>query len=168
MAELFVGIGSNQNAAVNVRAAVAGLQALLGPLQLSSVYESEAVGFVGPPFLNLVARATTELTLDAVVAGLRAIETALGRRRAAAAEASCHSADLDLLLYDQRCVECPVVLPRPEILTNAFVLWPLAELAPELRHPRDGRSYAELWQAYEQGSQQLAPIDFRWLDDAGC
>lgn len=168
MAELFVGIGSNQNAAVNVRAAVAGLQALLGPLQLSSVYESEAVGFVGPPFLNLVARATTELTLDAVVAGLRAIETALGRRRAAAAEASCHSADLDLLLYDRLCVEVPVVLPRPEILTNAFVLWPLAELAPELRHPRDGRSYAELWQAYEQGSQQLAPVDFRWLDDAGC
>ena len=168
MAELFVGIGSNQNAAVNVRAAVAGLQALLGPLQLSSVYESEAVGFTGPPFLNLVAHATTELTLDAVVAGLRAIETALGRRRAAAAEASCHSADLDLLLYDRLCVEVPVVLPRPEILTNAFVLWPLAELAPELRHPRDGRSYAELWQAYEQGSQQLAPVDFRWLDDAGC
>ncbi|MBQ1784220.1 MAG: 2-amino-4-hydroxy-6-hydroxymethyldihydropteridine diphosphokinase [Gammaproteobacteria bacterium] len=167
MAELFVGIGSNQNAAVNVRAAVAGLQALLGPLQLSSVYESEAVGFVGPPFLNLVARATTALTLDAVVAGLRAIETALGRRRAADAEASCHSADLDLLLYDQLCVDVPVVLPRPEILTNAFVLWPLAELAPELRHPQNGRSYGELWAAYDRASQQLAPVDFRWPDDVG-
>lgn len=168
MAEVFVGIGSNQNAAVNVRAAVAGLQALLGPLQLSSVYESEAVGFVGPPFLNLVARATTELSLDAVVAGLRAIETALGRRRAGMAAASCHSADLDLLLYDQLCVDIPVVLPRAEILTNAFVLWPLAELAPQLHHPVDGRSYGQLWAAYDRASQQLAPVEFRWPDDAGA
>ena len=58
--------------------------------------------------------------------------------------------------------DTPLVLPRGEVLTNAFVLWPLAELAPKLRHPVDGRSMGELWQAYDKASQQLCPIPFHW------
>lgn len=162
MVRLFVGLGSNIDAERNIRAAVAGLEALLGPLRLSSVYCSEAVGFVGPAFLNLVAEAETEMAIDAVVAGLRAIETALGRRRGPVPAAVCHSADLDLLLYGDSQITSPVVVPRPEIVENAFVLWPLAELAPELVHPQHGLSYGALWAAYDKNRQQLAPVAFDW------
>ena len=54
------------------------------------------------------------------------------------------------------------MLPRGEILTNAFVLWPLAELAPALRHPVDGRPLGELWNIYDKASQRLSPIPFHW------
>ena len=70
--------------------------------------------------------------------------------------------DLDLLLYDYVVCETPVTLPRAEIVNNAFVLWPLAELAPELIHPLVDKSYASLWQEYDKESQRLWPVMFEW------
>lgn len=162
MALVYIGLGSNQDAERNLRAAVAGLGALLGPLRLSSVYHSAAVGFEGPPFLNLVAEAHTDLTIAALAAALRAIETALGRVRGPDAARSSHSADLDLLLYDDCVCSSPLQLPRPEITTNAFVLWPLAELAGERIHPLTGHSYGQLWQQYDKRRQQLQVQPFDW------
>ncbi|MGL5776661.1 MAG: 2-amino-4-hydroxy-6-hydroxymethyldihydropteridine diphosphokinase, partial [Aeromonas veronii] len=63
----------------------------------------------------------------------------------------------DDLICDQ-----PVNLPRAEIITNAFVLWPLAELAPERRHPLTQARYGDLWAAYDKQSQRLQPVDFDW------
>lgn len=162
MARIYIGLGSNQDAERNLRAAVAGLGALLGPLRLSSVYRSAAVGFDGPPFLNLVAEAQTNLSIEALAAALRAIETALGRVRGIDAAHSSHSADLDLLLYDDCVCSSPLPLPRPEITANAFVLWPLAELAGERIHPLTGLSYHQLWQQYDKRQQQLEPLAFDW------
>lgn len=162
MALVHIGLGSNQDAERNLRAAVAGLGALLGPLRLSSVYRSAAVGFDGPPFLNLVAEAHTSLNIEALAAALRAIETALGRVRGIDAAHSSHSADLDLLLYDDCICDQPLQLPRAEITRNAFVLWPLAELAGERIHPVTGQSYSQLWQQYDKRQQQLEPLAFDW------
>ena len=53
-------------------------------------------------------------------------------------------------------------LPREEILYNAFVLWPLAELVPEGIHPTTGKSYAQLWRAFDKQKQRLQPINFTW------
>lgn len=162
MARVYVSIGSNIRREQNIRAGVADLAARFGPLLLSSVYESEAVGFVGASFYNLVAGFDTVLTPQQVAAGLRAIEEAHGRERGGP-RFSSRTLDIDLLLYDDLVLhEGTLEIPRKEITQNAFVLWPLAEIAPQLRHPELGVSYAALWEAFDKTSQPLWPVEFQF------
>ncbi|NOX76618.1 MAG: 2-amino-4-hydroxy-6-hydroxymethyldihydropteridine diphosphokinase [Gammaproteobacteria bacterium] len=162
MPRVFVGIGSNIDREAMVRAAVAALHAQHGEVQLSSVYESEAVGFEGDAFFNLVAAYDTEQPVDAVIAALSAIEDQLGRQRTGERFAS-RTVDLDLLLYgDQLLTGQGYNIPRDEIPRYAFVLWPLAEIAPDQLHPALGQSYSRLWQAFDKKNQPLRPIPFQW------
>ncbi|MFM5205291.1 2-amino-4-hydroxy-6-hydroxymethyldihydropteridine diphosphokinase [Aeromonas veronii] len=161
MTTIYISLGSNIERERHIRAGLDALHAEFGELRVSRVFESEAVGFNGRPFYNLVAAAETDLPLAAVCQRLRAMEFAHGREPDAKKFAP-RTLDLDLLLYDDLVCDTPLVLPRGEVLTNAFVLWPLAELAPKLRHPVDGRTMGELWQAYDKASQQLCPIPFHW------
>ncbi|MFB2848434.1 2-amino-4-hydroxy-6-hydroxymethyldihydropteridine diphosphokinase [Aeromonas veronii] len=161
MTTIYISLGSNIERNRHIRAGLDALHAEFGELRVSRVFESEAVGFKGRPFYNLVAAAETDLPLVTVCQRLRAMEFAHGREPDAKKFAP-RTLDLDLLLYGDRVCDTPLVLPRGEVLTNAFVLWPLAELAPKLRHPVDGRTMGELWQAYDKASQQLCPIPFHW------
>ncbi len=158
MARIYISVGSNIDRETNIRGAVRELAQAFGPLLLSSVYESEAVGFVGDAFYNLVVGADTHLDVAAVVSLCKQIEDNYGRVRDGVKYCG-RSLDLDLLTYDQLiCVE-PVELPRAEILHNAFVLQPLAELAPDTLHPSLQQRYAALWQAY-QVPQKLWIVPF--------
>jgi 2-amino-4-hydroxy-6-hydroxymethyldihydropteridine diphosphokinase len=67
-----------------------------------------------------------------------------------------------LLYNDLVLLEGKLELPRDEITKNAFVLWPLAEIAPELKHPVLHQSYTELWAAFDKDKQPLWPIPFLW------
>ena len=159
MTTIYISLGSNIERDRHIRAGLDALHAEFGELRVSRVFESEAVGFNGRPFYNLVAAAETDLPLAIVCQRLRAMEFAHGREPDAKKFAP-RTLDLDLLLYGDLVCETPLVLPRGEVLTNAFVLWPLAELAPTLHHPVDGRTMGELWQAYDKASQQLCPMPF--------
>ncbi len=162
MPRVFVGIGSNIDREVMVRAAVTTLREQYGEVQLSSVYESEAVGFEGDAFFNLVAAFDTGQLVDVVIAALSAIESQLGRQRASERFVS-RTVDLDLLLYgDQLLTGQGYNIPRDEIPRYAFVLWPLAEIAPDRLHPTLGQSYSRLWQAFDKRNQPLRPIPFQW------
>lgn len=161
MTTIYISLGSNIERDRHIRAGLDALHAEFGELRVSRVFESEAVGFNGRPFYNLVAAAETDLPLVTVCQRLRAMEFAHGREPDAKKFAP-RTLDLDLLLYGDLVCDTPLVLPRGEVLTNAFVLWPLAELAPNLRHPVDCRTMGELWQAYDKASQQLCPIPFHW------
>lgn len=161
MARIFISLGSNIEPEQHLQAGLKSLRACFGPLRLSSMYESEAVGFSGTNFLNMVASAETDLNIAAVVAQFKQIEQNHGRL-VGAKKFSPRTLDLDLLLYDHVVCETPVTLPRAEIVNNAFVLWPLAELAPELIHPVVDKSYASLWQEYDKKSQRLWPVMFEW------
>ena len=162
MALIYISVGSNIDREQYVRAGVRKLAEHFGALTLSSVYESEAVGFNGDPFYNLVVGVETTLSLTECVRLLKEIEDQFGRVRGA--EKFCgRTLDLDLLTYDQLVCELPVQLPRGEITDNAFVLWPLAEIAAEQIHPLTQQNYATLWQNYCK-SQKLWPIDFSWSD----
>ncbi|MFT4822100.1 MAG: 2-amino-4-hydroxy-6-hydroxymethyldihydropteridine diphosphokinase [Halioglobus sp.] len=162
MAHVFLGLGSNIE---RERYLVAGLDAmrrLFIDFRYSSVYDSASVGFDGQAFLNMVIEVETDLSLSMLAKALRKIEVEHGRP-ADATRFSARQLDIDILTYDD-CVGTihGVVLPRPEILENAFVLQPLAELAPLLLHPQVEISYSQLWEEYDQGSQQLCKVDFQW------
>ncbi|MDA1380760.1 2-amino-4-hydroxy-6-hydroxymethyldihydropteridine diphosphokinase [Plesiomonas shigelloides subsp. oncorhynchi] len=100
------------------------------------VYEAEAVGVCSGNYYNLVARCKTARTLCEVSAALQAIEQRWGRRDPQ--YAGCCTLDLDLLLYGRLCQSDKPHLPRPDILQYAFVLRPLADLAPDVTHPQNG------------------------------
>ncbi|HHO67827.1 MAG TPA: 2-amino-4-hydroxy-6-hydroxymethyldihydropteridine diphosphokinase [Gammaproteobacteria bacterium] len=159
MARVYVSVGSNVDRERNVRASLHTLRERFGRLQSSRVYQTEAVGFEGEPFYNLVVGFDTDLAPRELVDLLHAIEAAQGRRRDQPSF-SDRSLDLDLLLYDDRVMDEPgLVLPRPEILEYAFVLGPLAELAGELRHPVLGQSYRALWEAFDASGQAMRPVE---------
>jgi len=160
MATIYISLGSNIQREANTRAGVAALKQAFGELVLSSVYESESVGFDGDAFYNMVIACEVSLAVHGSNQILRDIEDANGRDRSGP-KFSSRTLDLDLLLYDDLALdEKGLVLPRGEILKNAFVLWPLAEIAPDLLHPEVAVSYAELWAAFDKTKENLRPIDF--------
>jgi 2-amino-4-hydroxy-6-hydroxymethyldihydropteridine diphosphokinase len=148
MAEVYVGLGSNIDPERNITRACAELERHFGPLRSSSVYRSAAVGFLGDDFLNMVVSFDGTAGPDAVERVLTALEQAAGRRRQA--ESGPRTLDLDLLMYGPM-VDATRRLPRADVLGYAFVLGPLAELAPALRHPVSGARIGEVWRRRTAG-----------------
>ena len=160
MARIYISLGSNIDRDRNTRAGVRALRQRFGELELSSVYESEAVGFDGDAFYNMVIACEVDEDVHSINRALAEIEDAHGRDRSGP-RFSSRTLDLDLLLYDDLVLdENGLKLPREEILKNAFVLWPLAEIAPQRVHPVMGRTYAELWEHFDKSRETLAPIDY--------
>lgn len=161
MARVYISIGSNIDAENNIRLAIHALRDRYGKLILSSVYESEAVGFDGDNFLNLVAGLKTDDDVYSVAETLRKIEDDNGRDRSGP-RFSSRIVDLDLLLYDDLILKDEgLELPRGEITKNAFVLLPLEEIAPQLIHPLSGNTMCDHWMNFDQDSQKLWPIEFK-------
>ncbi|MBW0148666.1 2-amino-4-hydroxy-6-hydroxymethyldihydropteridine diphosphokinase [Marinobacter arenosus] len=158
---VYISIGSNIDRNHYVSAALDALAEWFGDLIISPVYESEAVGFDGSPFLNLVVGVTTSLPVGELSRRFKQLEADNGRRRDVP-KFSARTLDLDILTYGDQVGQIDgVELPRGEILKNAFVLRPLADIAPDAVHPVCGRSYKELWRDYHTG-QKLWPVDFTW------
>ncbi|MGQ8364906.1 2-amino-4-hydroxy-6-hydroxymethyldihydropteridine diphosphokinase [Glaciecola sp. 1036] len=161
--KIFISVGSNVNKAENTRKGIAMLSQHFDGIQCSPVYESEAVGFTGESFFNLVVLAYTDLNIAQVVTRLKKIESMCGRTRNSA-KFSDRTLDLDLLTFDDVICQSPVVLPREEILYNAFVLKPLADLAPDVHHPLANQSYKMLWSKFNDAKQKLWQIDVSWSE----
>lgn len=158
---VLLGLGSNVQRDSHLAAGLDALAGVLGQMRCSPVVESVAVGYKGDNFFNLVVAGLTDLPLMELDRRLKFIEAENGRY---APDRKGLPLDIDVLLYGDLVGNFNgLELPRPEILSNAFVLWPLALLAPEVRHPACGETFAELWQQ-ARIEQQLWPVAFRWHD----
>ena len=155
-----MGLGSNVNAENNIRAGISALEERFSDVSLSPAYASTAVGFEGDDFINLVARVETDLQPTELREYLRDLEDRYGRQRNVP-KFSDRSLDIDILLYGDLVLLSPILeIPRAEILKFAHVLKPLADLDPDILHPSELRSLAEIWK-----SSGLADDCLRLLPD---
>lgn len=145
MGRAYLSLGSNIAPARHLRAAIAALHARFGEVVVSPVYRTAAVGFEGEDFLNAAAVLESDLDPRALNDWLHALEDAQGRERGGP-RFGPRTLDLDLVFYDDLTLDGPgnLQIPRAE-LRHAFVLKPLADIAPDYVHPRLGRSLADLW-----------------------
>jgi 2-amino-4-hydroxy-6-hydroxymethyldihydropteridine diphosphokinase len=142
----WISAGSNVDREQNIRQAISKLRRAFGELVLSPVYRTRAEGFEGDDFLNLVIGIHTDLPPDELRQRLRAIEDSQGRVRGENRFAS-RTLDLDLLTWGELVDESQGI-PRDEILKYAFVLRPLADVAPMEHYPGRDETYARLWAAF--------------------
>jgi 2-amino-4-hydroxy-6-hydroxymethyldihydropteridine diphosphokinase len=137
MPTVYLSLGSNLgNREANLRRAITALPPSgIQVRQVSSIYETEPVDYLDQPwFLNCVLEADTDLEPPALLEALRSIESQLGSQKEFAK--GPRKIDLDILLYGNETIVTPELqVPHPRMLQRRFVLTPLAELAPNLKHP---------------------------------
>jgi 2-amino-4-hydroxy-6-hydroxymethyldihydropteridine diphosphokinase len=166
MPQVFVAAGSNIEPERNLALAARELQREFPDVRFSRWYRNQAAGFEGDDFINFVAGFTTALPIEEVVARLRRIEALCGRPREAPKWAP-RSMDLDLLLYGdlvQKTAER--TLPRPDLLKRAYMLGPLADIAPDLVHPTEKLTVRELWERFDRAAHPLHPVPAHTFDEA--
>ena len=142
---VYLGLGSNmENRQDNLKKALDLLSQRLRVGQVSSIYDTEPVGNVNQPrFLNLVCQVYTRLAPMGLLALVKGIESKLGRLPAKSN--TPRPIDIDILFYGDQIVETPeLIIPHPRLAERAFVLTPLAEIAPDLVHPINGKTIKEL------------------------
>jgi 2-amino-4-hydroxy-6-hydroxymethyldihydropteridine diphosphokinase len=158
VARVFVSLGSNIDPEANLRLGVDELRRRYRNVSVSAVYRNEAVGFEGADFLNLVAEFESDSSPFDICADIEAIHNLVGRDPDSGKWES-RPLDIDLLLYNDLVLdERPVRVPRSDVLEYSFVLRPLAELAPELRHPVTGRTMRQHWQEFDASGHPLEKV----------
>ncbi|MDH5824580.1 2-amino-4-hydroxy-6-hydroxymethyldihydropteridine diphosphokinase [Luteimonas sp. RD2P54] len=166
MASACLSLGSNIEPGRHLAAAIAAIAARFPGARFSPAYRTAAVGFDGPDFVNAAAVIDSDLDPPALDAWLHALEDAHGRDRSGPRYGD-RTLDIDIVLFGDLVLDAPagagqgpgrpLRLPRPE-LRHAFVLRPLAEVAPELVEPVSGRTLAELWAASPERAVPMAPV----------
>jgi 2-amino-4-hydroxy-6-hydroxymethyldihydropteridine diphosphokinase len=166
MALIYLSLGSNIERHRRITAALDALADKFGELLISSVYESESVGFEGDSFFNLVVGVHSSLTVGQISKILKEIEDQNGRDRSGP-RFGPRSLDIDILTVDHIVGEVNgIQLPRDEVLKNAFVLLPLAEIAPHSQHPVTGQNYFQHWREFDKNKQKLWPVEFIWRGES--
>ena len=157
----YISVGSNIDKDKHIPASLEALDLHFGNLNISSIYETAPIGFIGDTFYNLIVGFNSQLNVKEVAKILRKIELDNGRTRDSQ-KFSSRTLDLDLILYDALIInDGRLQIPRDEIERYAFVLEPLAEIAPNLKHPISSLSYADLWKKFDKTNlhqHRITPI----------
>ncbi|MFS2160627.1 2-amino-4-hydroxy-6-hydroxymethyldihydropteridine diphosphokinase [Pseudomonas sp. Pseusp122] len=159
LTRIYLGLGSNIDREKHLIAGLEALDGFVSQMTCSPVFESHPVGIKSGPFFNLVVTGLTDLPLMELDRRLKFIEADNGRY---APDRKGLPLDIDVLLYGELVGNFDgLILPRAEILKNAFVLQPLALIAPDVLHPGAGIAFSRLW-GEAQIDQQLWPVAFEW------
>ena len=148
MKTVYLGLGSNVgNREEHLREALARLAGVATVRRVSPVYETDPVDYTDQRrFLNLAVEIETELFPMQLLTRTARIERELGRERTI--DKGPRTIDIDILLFGRSIIRSTKLeVPHPRMAARRFVLAPLADLAPELRHPVDGRTIRELLDA---------------------
>ncbi|WP_417596715.1 2-amino-4-hydroxy-6-hydroxymethyldihydropteridine diphosphokinase [Oceanospirillum sp.] len=155
MSRVYLSLGSNINPKHNIREGIATLNLRFGQMQLSPIIESEPVGFIGDPFINLITALETELPISELSSQLRLIEYDFGREDNAP-KFSGRTLDIDIVLVDQLEGEhFGLTLPRKDLFEHGYMLYPLSLMEPELIPPGQGETVQELWRQFPFPEQKL-------------
>ena len=158
MTPVYVAAGSNVEPESNLARACEEIAHTWPDAVFSRAYTNKAVGFDGPDFINLVVGFHTAQPLAQVIARLRAIETRCGRPRYAPKWAS-RTMDLDVLLFGDLVEKTSdYTLPRPDLLKRPYMLGPMAEIAPRVKHPTAGKTIGELWTEFDRDGHEMVPV----------
>jgi 2-amino-4-hydroxy-6-hydroxymethyldihydropteridine diphosphokinase len=143
---VYLGLGSNMgNREGNLEKALDLISQRMRLGKVSSIYDTEPLYNTNQPrFLNAVCQAFTRLAPEGLLALAKGIESKMGRY---GASGEPRPIDIDILFYDEQVIETPeLVIPHPKMAERAFVLVPLAEIAPDLVHPVSGKTIKEMKQ----------------------
>jgi 2-amino-4-hydroxy-6-hydroxymethyldihydropteridine diphosphokinase len=158
MTEVYVAAGSNIDPSAHLRRAID----VLGKryrLRLSPAYRNRAVGFEGEDFINLVLGFETQDSVRQVIEHLHEAEAACGRVRNAPKWAP-RAMDLDLLLYGDFVIEeLQLKVPRADLVKRPYMLRPMAELAPDVRHPVLKKTMLELWNEFDRDAHAMHRVE---------
>lgn len=162
MSWVSLGLGSNVDAVANLHSCLDALLLQFRDMKLSNVFASPAQADGQGIYLNMAVGFDTVLPLAELKALLKQMEVKQGRsaERTARGEVPL---DIDILTYGslQGTLE-GLALPRPQVLTEAHVLWPLSQVSGQLRHPGAGATYTMLWKAFTGDRSKIHPVDFSW------
>lgn len=162
MHRVYLGLGSNIDPMANLPKGLDELASRYELVSISGAVQSAAVGFDGAAFVNLAVGLDTESPLAQLAVELRDIEYMYGRTPDCS-KYSSRTLDIDILLYDDLAGEHEgMLLPRPEIRHNAFVLGPLSEVAGDLVLPGARETIDQLWTTYDKSRQPLASVSMAW------
>ena len=163
MTTAYLCLGSNIEPEKNIRSVVHALQKKFGKIETSNLYMSEAVGFVGEDFLNLVVVVETELGLGQLLEYTDRLEQEAGRVRVYRGRYDSRTMDIDVLMYgDLQGHRHGREWPSEDIQENAHVLLPLSEVAEKKLHPVLGVSFNQLWLESGFSKKGLKRIEQNW------
>lgn len=155
MSRVYLSLGSNLEPERYLHAAIGALRERFGQISVSPAYRSRSVGFDGTDFVNLAVGLDTELSPQSLNVWLHALEDRNSRRRDVP-RYSDRTLDIDIVFYGALVLdgEGHLQIPRDE-LKHAFVLRPIADIAPDFRHPLSGIRMADLWAAFPPEAEPL-------------
>lgn len=158
MTAVYVAAGSNVEPEKHLSVALRALAAAYGPMTLSPAYKNKAVGFEGADFINLVVGFNTEDSVADVRRQLQKIEAACDRPPDASKWAP-RTMDLDILLFGDLVSNQPgLVIPRPDLVKRPYMLKPMADIAPDVRHPMLDKTMRELWESFQGGEHAMVEV----------